>query len=635
MNLKNIFILLFSFYNTFCQSQNLVSSSSFESEKTIDCLGCHNYKKFSYLIKGWKNSGFSAIVYSKDYVYTPMDIDHGMTKNIPQVYDGKNMVRLSIGVNNKYGSTIGTGAGSYLETKLKKPLKKENYYSVRLFVNVQDRKQTYNHNKFPILKHIGIAFSDKEFILSNPSEDLIKSDTPFLIDTIVQSEWIEMKHILYATKDLDYLAIGWFQNPYQPQHMPSVKGTNWFYYFVDNVEVEKIEQPDSLQKQNAIHYPILNPIRYKKVLNSPSDSLNIIKKKKNKIYFDFASTTINPKELKKLDTLIYQLKKYKDLVFYIEGHADSIGNNNLEFSRKRAFEVKKYLVEKGKIASYRFITKSKGDIESIATNQTKIGRQKNRRVEIFAAEITSSQKIYQLATSYAKNNQIDSSFLYLRNWLKLKNTDKVLLLFDPELKVLHSKKEWKAVEFFVKDYYKKYKRSELAYQLDYLYCQDQFYRSLGNDFEYAKGYMPQTFKLSFEEATEKMDSLDKIIYPKIIEMIEMEGFIDAREVGERASSVLMYGILHSNIITMEKYLPIFEKLFKENRIEGVWYARLYDRIFTIKKGMQRYGTQFEPTPSDSKEYRLVPLEEPNKVDSLRSSIGLPLLVFKSFRIKEN
>ena len=67
----------------------------------------------------------------------------------------------------------------------------------------------------------------------------------------------------------------------------------------------------------------------------------------------------------------------------ITGHTDNVGKPaaNLDLSKRRAENFKKILEEKG-IDGSRITAIGKGDTEPIATNKTKEGRAKNRRIEV-------------------------------------------------------------------------------------------------------------------------------------------------------------------------------------------------------------------------------------------------------------
>ncbi len=102
-----------------------------------------------------------------------------------------------------------------------------------------------------------------------------------------------------------------------------------------------------------------------------------------KVYFDTNKAVIKKNSYKEIDNLAAVLKQYPDLKVTIEGHTDSVGGDayNKKLSQKRAEAVKKYLVEKSGIAGQRLTAKGYGEEKPIASNKTKEGREKNRRVE--------------------------------------------------------------------------------------------------------------------------------------------------------------------------------------------------------------------------------------------------------------
>ena len=69
-------------------------------------------------------------------------------------------------------------------------------------------------------------------------------------------------------------------------------------------------------------------------------------------------------------------------IIEIQGHTDNTGDpeKNLQLSQDRADAVLLYLVKKG-ISSDRMTSIGYGQNEPIADNNTKAGRQKNRRVQ--------------------------------------------------------------------------------------------------------------------------------------------------------------------------------------------------------------------------------------------------------------
>jgi OOP family OmpA-OmpF porin len=101
------------------------------------------------------------------------------------------------------------------------------------------------------------------------------------------------------------------------------------------------------------------------------------------VNFDFDKATIKPAGKSKLDDLASKVGTVNLEVVIAIGHADEIGSDeyNQKLSVRRAEAVKAYLVSKG-IEANRIYTEGKGKKQPIASNKTKEGRAKNRRVEI-------------------------------------------------------------------------------------------------------------------------------------------------------------------------------------------------------------------------------------------------------------
>lgn len=113
------------------------------------------------------------------------------------------------------------------------------------------------------------------------------------------------------------------------------------------------------------------------------------------LLFGFDQATLNSSSRDNLKSLASTLKKYEDTEILIEGHTDSVGeeNYNLTLSRNRSAAVKDYLGNLG-VASSRMSSIGFGESSPIASNDSESGRAQNRRVEV---AIYANKKMQRMA----------------------------------------------------------------------------------------------------------------------------------------------------------------------------------------------------------------------------------------------
>ena len=102
-----------------------------------------------------------------------------------------------------------------------------------------------------------------------------------------------------------------------------------------------------------------------------------------KLFFDADSTKIKPESFPVLNEIYSFLAQNNQVVIEIGGHTNSIPEEAYcdRLSKARAQSVAEYLYGKG-IGNNRIAFKGYGKRNPIATNETRVGRQKNQRVEI-------------------------------------------------------------------------------------------------------------------------------------------------------------------------------------------------------------------------------------------------------------
>ena len=100
------------------------------------------------------------------------------------------------------------------------------------------------------------------------------------------------------------------------------------------------------------------------------------------IQFAIGSSTITAKSYMILDEVVNSLKGYPEVKLTIQGYTDSSGkeSTNLRLSQQRAESVMNYFIGKG-IDYGRLKAVGFGELNPVASNNTKEGRAKNRRIE--------------------------------------------------------------------------------------------------------------------------------------------------------------------------------------------------------------------------------------------------------------
>ncbi len=109
----------------------------------------------------------------------------------------------------------------------------------------------------------------------------------------------------------------------------------------------------------------------------------VLKRAFDNLEFESGRDVIKSTSYASLNELAVLMTKKKEWNLKISGHTDNVGNDNsnLKLSKERALAVKTYLNERG-IDANRLTTLWYGETQPIESNDTREGRQKNRRVEM-------------------------------------------------------------------------------------------------------------------------------------------------------------------------------------------------------------------------------------------------------------
>ena len=106
------------------------------------------------------------------------------------------------------------------------------------------------------------------------------------------------------------------------------------------------------------------------------------------VYFNVSKYDLKPESFPELDRLVSVMQENPTMTIKLEGHTDTVGDfdANVELSRNRVDEVKRYIVSKG-ISAARIETIGYGPSRPINTNKSLKERPENRRVEMVVVKV--------------------------------------------------------------------------------------------------------------------------------------------------------------------------------------------------------------------------------------------------------
>ncbi len=118
-----------------------------------------------------------------------------------------------------------------------------------------------------------------------------------------------------------------------------------------------------------------------------------------------------------------------------------------------------------------------------------------------------------------------------------------------------------------------------------------------------------------------MNKSDKENQKTIFKMLDKEGWPEG--LSEKANDAIFLVIQYASHEDRLKYSKMLKLQADKGIVEQKDYATLYDRVLMEKGKKQIYGTQMVAKIKDGKRVSYVwPVEEPEKIDELRLSIGL-------------
>lgn len=252
----------------------------------------------------------------------------------------------------------------------------------------------------------------------------------------------------------------------------------------------------------------------------------------------------------------------------------------------------------------------------------------------YMANPNDTENAYQLATTLALMNQVDTAFYFLK--AALANNKHLEPLADFNLYSLTRSEKWKEIEDQQLAKYQQrngpLQNPEYARALLGIIMKDQsmdYYIDLAKE-EFAKaGKVPHWF---YPISYLKGEFIIKDNFQEMKNLIAQFGWPTYSMVGELAADAPLLVINHHPDDQVRKdYLPMIKQACENGEGSCVEFAKIQDRILVNDGKPQLYGMQFQY--NEDRELIPFPIEAPELVDQRRSAIGLePLKYYLKRRI---
>ncbi|MDX1627874.1 MAG: OmpA family protein [Fulvivirga sp.] len=170
----------------------------------------------------------------------------------------------------------------------------------------------------------------------------------------------------------------------------SKNGEDWISVGKTGGGLSEVDISEYVKKSDIFRYVKIIDVKDSKTGRWPGADVDAIGAIGSSINFQLSSAVLFETGESTLGEDKSALKKIGDKVSeingltLIEGYTDNVGSreSNLQLSKKRAEEIKSYLINNHDIDPAKIEVSAYGESNPVATNATEEGRSKNRRVEI-------------------------------------------------------------------------------------------------------------------------------------------------------------------------------------------------------------------------------------------------------------
>lgn len=257
------------------------------------------------------------------------------------------------------------------------------YEKIDLIENQADRQGTFQYWNFH-----GIKINNpknRSSVKESPTE-VAKAENFKIFGKIVNAadeKPVHAKAVLWAGKEADSLQTsrtGKYEFVVDNDDLHFTVTAPGFRSLEENVNIKLFLKAGSFEKDFY-----LEPLE-EAVVEAPEiavgEAVDSSTFKLDRVYFELGQSRILEASFEQLNALAAYLHAHPELKIQVEGHTDNQGDaaQNQKLSMERAFNVRKYLIDRG-VAGSRIKFKGYGSTKPVSPNDTEENRSKNRRVE--------------------------------------------------------------------------------------------------------------------------------------------------------------------------------------------------------------------------------------------------------------
>lgn len=279
----------------------------------------------------------------------------------------------------------------YLQTRIKKPLKKGGRYRLRMYVSLAEHSSAAVGTIGAYISREMIEDTARGILTREERREIGEAATQTLTShyrpqienaaekTLRDTErWMEIEGEFTAEGGEEYVTIGNFETAahsgvsYPTELTYLLPGA---YYYIDDVSLEYIGETEVSEKEESEG----KKEEQKEERRYERGSTLVLRN----IYFEFDKAVILQQSYNELRQIEEMLKENEQIRIEVGGHTDGQGSAryNQRLSESRAKAVAEYLIGRG-IGKGRVSYKGYGESKPIDSNESEEGRKNNRRVEI-------------------------------------------------------------------------------------------------------------------------------------------------------------------------------------------------------------------------------------------------------------